>query len=177
MNGLRWGVWGLIAVFLTGCASWQALIGSHRLGENRSCAGGWLTQLQRVYDLPSADLLQDLKRRRAAVAAVPSAANRLRLALLLAFGGPRVRDDAEALELSRKAAAQARQRDIIILAHHVESVVRRRIAAGNERERLASEAGAEKARADALQEKLNALKAIEENLNRRTTGQGAGVLP
>ncbi|MEJ2687093.1 MAG: hypothetical protein P8124_07765 [Gammaproteobacteria bacterium] len=97
--------------------------------------------------------------------------------MVLAFAEPRVRDDAKALELSRQAAEKASHRETYILAHHVEAVVRDRIAARKRLDRLKRRAAAEKDRADALQKKLNALKSIEENLNRRTKDQGTDVSP
>lgn len=168
---------GLLALLLAGCAPWHVLDRPQRTAVASQYDTQWLAQLQQVYDLHNDDLLQALKRRQAAVAAHPSAANQLRLALLLAFAEPRVRDDAEALDLSRQAAAKATHRETYILAHHVESVVRERIAARKRWDRLKQEATAEKERADALQKKLNALKSIEESLNRRTKDQGTGVSP
>ncbi|MGA7802974.1 MAG: hypothetical protein WCC36_19410 [Gammaproteobacteria bacterium] len=178
MSTARVVLWVLLVALLAGCAPWHVLDRRpHGPTDASRYDEQWLAQVQKVYDLRDADLSQALKRRQTAVAADPSAANELRLALLFAFAGPQVRDDSKALDLSRQAAAKATHRDTYILAHHVEAVVRERIGARRERERLNREAVAQKARADALQEKLNALKSIEESLNRRTKDQDTGVSP
>lgn len=177
MTVLRGFLCALVALLVAGCAPWHVLDRPQRNAVAGQYDMQWLAQLQKAYDLHNADLLQALKHRQAAVAADPSAANQLRLALLLAFGEPRVRNDAKALELSRQAAAKATHRVTYILAHHVESVVRDRIAARQRLDRFRQEAAAQKERADALQKKLNALKSIEESLNRRSKDQGTDVSP
>ncbi|HKK14728.1 MAG TPA: hypothetical protein VKA14_08725 [Gammaproteobacteria bacterium] len=165
----------LVALLAAGCGPWHAL---HRpVPPAQPGSTDWLADLQQVRDLDPGGGTTALQRREAAVKSDPTPQNHLRLALLLAFGPSGVRDDDRALALARSAADAATTRGTYTLARHVVTVETERLNARAQRRRLDKRLDAERARAQELAHKLEALKSIEENLNRRTQDTDTGPSP
>lgn len=163
-----------LGALLGGCAGLPAPPGWVRPGEEP--VARTLAYARRLHTLSDDALQREYTALSRPSARKKDVADRLRLALLLMGPDPRLRDDAKAAALLRdiaqdKAADPETKDFAVLLAQVAEERLRRA-----ERCQALAEKGKEaQNRADALQEKLDALKAIERNIINRESNPSVPV--
>lgn len=177
MRSVDWGVLGL-AFVLAGCATpgGPAGLGADPGRFNGFCRCADAVELlgyqQRIRAMGSDELAAEYAAAGQVLAKQKSDAARLRLAMLLSLPGASFRDDGRAVALAEEVAGR-KNPDSSGLRPLASLIA---VTAGEQRrqeernQKLAQKLQEEEKRADALQQKLDGLKAIEKNLlNREPT--------
>lgn len=163
----------LLSLSLGGCAGF-----GDRVAAPGAClwgAGGagdaaqLLAYAQRLRTLSSDDLQRERDAAARGLVQKKTAADRLRMALLLTGPDPRFRDDARAAALLQEVVKGKGGGSPALknLAALLLQVAEERLRQEERCQTLADKAKEEQKRADALQQKLDALKAIEKNIINR----------
>jgi hypothetical protein len=182
MHSLRWpGILGVL-VALAGCA----IAGPTGLGGADTRFNGFcrcadtadlLAYQQRVRGLSGDELAAEYASASQALARQKTDVNRLRLALLLSLPGAAFRDDGRAASLADEVASRkgGNEGGLRSLAALVAASAAERRQQEERSQKLAQKLQEEEKRADALQQKLDGLKAIEKNLLNREPAKPVNV--
>lgn len=166
----------LLLVLLAGCAT-PAGGGA---GPGGSCRGGEVAELlaypQRLRSLSAEELGAEHAAAVQALARQKSDVARLRLALLLLFPNTAFHDDARAQSLAEEVATRRNATgDLRPLAALIAGFAADQRRQEERAQRLAQKLLEEERRADALQQKLEGLKAIEKSLLNREPAKPVNV--
>jgi len=129
---------------------------------------GMLAAASVVVGMPRERQLEEIERWRRSLERTDQASDRLRLALLFTLGDPTVRDPERVRELLRGRAWHANDASYELLARMLLEVVETRTEGEEQRLMLAMALDTARQERDELQQQLEALKALDAEIDRRT---------